>query len=264
MATYREQLAEVERIKLREGERRTMDCPFCGARRKFTIDRLDDGRLIWNCYRASCNVKGIKNVGRSVDSAKSYLKGEAKTDRRRTTPLPAITTRVENSPEAMRYLKSVNSWDAYESGLIDIRFDPGSRRVLFYNDDQTGAVGRALGAGVKWMTYGDCSSGIHVGDSKNAAVLVEDAPSACSVSRLKEYTGVALLGTTITNTIKSALLVYNSIYIILDSDASSKAVSLSKRLRGSTYIRVTTKDLKELTMGEIAGLLRAQGNRDHQ
>ena len=263
MATYREQLAEVERIKLREGERRTMDCPFCGARRKFTIDRLTDGRLIWNCYRASCNVKGVKNIGRSVASAKSYLKGEAKTDRRRITPLPAITTRVENSPEAMRYLKSVNSLWAYENGLIDIRFDPGSRRVLFYNDDQSGAVGRALGAGVKWMTYGDCSSGIHIGDS-DIGVLVEDVPSACSVSRLQGYTGVALLGTAITNTIKSALLVYKSVYIILDSDASSKAVSLSKRLRGSTYIRITTKDLKELTMGEIAGLLGAQVNRDHQ
>jgi hypothetical protein len=263
MTTYREQVAEIERIKIREGERRTMDCPWCGGKNKFTIDRLIDGRLVWNCYRASCDVKGVKNIGRSISSAKSYLNGDGQSERRKAPPLPAITTKVENSSDAIRYLKSVNSLEAYENGLIDIRFDPRTRRVLFYNQDHTGAVGRALGGGIKWMTYGDCSNGIHVGDS-SIAVLVEDVPSACSVSRLRQYTGVALLGTTITSALKNALLVYKFVYIILDSDASKKSVSLSKRLRGSTYVRITTKDLKELTMGEIAGLLRAQGKTDQQ
>ena len=257
MFSYRDQIEIIERIKIREGEHKTLDCPFCGGSKKFTIDRLNDGRLVWNCFRASCNVRGSKSYGRSITAAKAYVAGA---DQSRPTskvlPLPELTTKVENRENAISYLRSVNSLDAYEAGLIDIRYDPKTKRVLFYNSDKTGAVGRALGSGPKWLSYGDTSTGIHVGGS-NIAVVVEDVASACSVSRNIKYTGVALLGTNITSTIKNALLMYKELYIVLDNDASRKSVALSKKLRGSVFIRVTEKDLKELSIKEIADLLTA-------
>jgi DNA primase len=112
-----------------------------------------------------------------------------------------------------------------------------------------------LGAhGPKWMTYGDVSNGIHVGTGSKA-VLVEDAASACSIARLKDYTGVALLGTNITSNIKSALLIYKLIYILLDNDASGKAAQMTKQLRGDVFLRTTSKDPKELRERQLQRIL---------
>lgn len=257
MFTYRDQIEIIERIKIREGEHKTLDCPFCGGAKKFTIDRLNDGRLVWNCFRASCNVRGSKSYGRSIETAKAYVAGADQSRlASKVLPLPNLTTKVENREDAINYLHSVNSYEAYQSGLIDIRYDPKTKRVLFYNGDKTGAVGRALGRGPKWLSYGDISEGIAVGKS-DVAVVVEDVASACSVARNIKYTGVALLGTNITSVIKNALLMYKEVYIVLDNDASRKSVALSKKLRGPVFVRVTDVDLKELTIKEIAELLTA-------
>lgn len=253
MYNFREQLEIVKQIRIAEGEHKTLNCPFCNGHKKFTIDRLATGELLWNCFRASCNAKGRYNGERSIEGAKAYLSGRSEPKSKISRlPIPAITARVEHNKAACEYLSNVNSLEAYESGLIKIRYAPREKRVLFYNSDATGAVGRALyqlGAqGPKWMTYGDVSTGIHVGTGSKA-VLVEDAASACSIARLKDYTGVALLGTTITSNIKSALLIYKLIYICLDNDASGKAAQMTKKLRGDVFLRVTNKDPKEL--GEL-------------
>ena len=256
MFNYRDQIEIIERIKIREGEHKTLDCPFCGGSKKFTIDRLNDGRLVWNCFRASCNVKGSKSYGRSITAAKAYVAGA---DQSRPTskvlPLPELTTKVENRENAISYLRSVNSLDAYEAGLIDIRYDPKTKRVLFYNNDKSGAVGRALSRGPKWLSYGDTSTGIAVGKS-DIAVVVEDVASACSVARLPDYTGFAILGTHITNTLKNTLHKYKVVYIVLDNDATRKAAQLTKKLRGSVFLRTTSKDPKELGLDQIIKIIK--------
>lgn len=254
MATYREQIEFVERIKLREGEHRTLDCPFCGGRKKFTVDRLHDGRTVWNCFKASCSVKGSKQGYRSVDAAKSYLAGATPERKRPSLPLPPITTKVENSSTALEYLRSVNSLQAYERGLINLRYDPRTKRVLFYNSEGTGAVGRAMHTGPKWLTYGDASTGIHIGTS-DTAIIVEDAASACAIARLPDYTGVAILGTHFSNTLKNTLKRYKMLYIVLDNDAQKKALQLQKQLRGSVFLRTTTRDPKELGVKELIDVI---------
>ena len=168
--------------------------------------------------------------------------------------MPQITTSVQNRLEAIKYLQSVNSHDAYKNGLIQVRYAPSDNRVVFYNSDSTGAVGRSLGSGPKWMTYGDITGGIHVGQG-DTAVIVEDVASACSVSRLENITGVALLGTNILGGIKKSLHSYNFKIIILDNDAASKSVSLVKQLSGNVTMRVTELDLKELEVEQISELL---------
>ena len=260
MYSYRDQLAIIDKIKVREGEHRTLDCPFCGGVKKFTIDRLEDGRLLWNCFKASCGVRGSKKGARSVEAAKAYVAGQrSKPIERKTSPIPLITTRVENNEIALAYLHGVNSYPAYESGLIHVRYDPKSSRVLFYNSDKSGAVGRALGRGPKWLAYGDVSRGIHVGSGKSA-VLVEDVASACSVSRLDGYTGVALLGTNLSNTLKNTLQKYNSVFILLDNDATRKAAHMIKKLRGNIFLRTTDQDPKELSLSQLHDLLENKLN----
>ena len=47
----------------------------------------------------------------------------------------------------------------------------------------------------------------------------------------------------------------NKTYIILDNDAASKAVALTRQIRGNVSVRVTNKDLKELTVKQIQSLI---------
>jgi hypothetical protein len=256
---FKEQLELVERIKIREGDFKRIDCPFCGGKKTFTLDRHSDGKLLWNCYKASCGARGVKQYGRSLNAAKRYISGSEKENHQRTqTPLPDITTNVRNKADALEYLKSVNSLEALDKGLIRIRFAPQANRVLFYNQDGSGAVGRLLsGKGPKWLSYGDVSGGIHVGSSK-IGVLVEDAASACSIARLQDFTGIGLLGTNLTSQIKNSLHLYNQLYIILDNDAANKAVRMSRKLRGSVLIRMTKDDPKDLTIHELTQLLTSK------
>lgn len=256
MFSYGEQLNTVKQVRVPEGEHRTIDCPFCGGHKKFTISHLVSGTILWNCFRASCTAKGCYNGQRSINGAKAFLAGDDNTNRKTGAyPIPKITGDPFNYAPVRQYLASVNSVEAAKKGLIRIRYAPKENRVLFFNRDQTGAVGRLLERGTpKWMTYGDTSSGIHVGTGRTA-IVVEDAASACSIARISDFTGVALLGTTITSALKNALQSYDKSYIVLDNDAASKAVALTRQLRGNVSVRVTNTDLKELTVKQIQSLI---------
>lgn len=255
MVTYREQIEVVKAIRLSEDEKKTMDCPFCGGRSKFTIDRID-GKIIWNCFRASCNARGSFTGRRNENEIRSFLSGKTSREKKvNFTSMPKITTAPDNYPSAIKYLESVNSLEAYRRGYIRVRYMPSDDRVLFYTSDATGAVGRSLGRSkYKWWNYGDLTGGIHVGTGDHA-VLVEDAPSACSVSRIDGLVGVALLGTNITKGINKALSKYNEKTLVLDNDARSKAVYLNKRHSCVTKVRFTKKDLKHLQKGDIKCLV---------
>ena len=255
MFSYKEQVSVVQKIKLAEGQHLTTTCPFCGGRNKFTLDRFD-GVLVWNCFRASCNAKGSLRGKRDITALKNYVSGTP-TQRsvKKLNPLPAMTVSVRKHTPSIDYLKSVNSWDAYESGLIKVRYLPTENRVLFYTNDGTGAVGRALDSRLpKWWKYGETSLGITVGSGQHA-VLVEDVASACAVSRLSGVVGFALLGTNITTGIKEQLVKYNKTTLVLDNDASNKAVYLSRKHNRVSHLRLTEKDLKCLTPKQIEDVI---------
>ena len=91
---------------------------------KFTIERQIDGKLLWNCFRASCSAKGVNQGMRSVASAKAYIVGGRNAKRLPPgIPLPNFTTCIENRLEAGQYLRSVNYYQAYKNGLISFKYD---------------------------------------------------------------------------------------------------------------------------------------------
>ena len=252
--TYRDQIDILSSIRINDGEKKSLDCPFCGGRKKFGIVK-QDGKLLWNCFRSSCGVKGSYNAGRGASGVKAYLRGK-ETKAVYYNSLPSIVSSIDHHKEALSYIESVNSLEAYRDGLIKIKYAPRDNRVLFYTEDGRGAVGRALdGRTPKWYTYGDTSKGIKVG--QGIPVLVEDAPSACSVSRLEGYCGYALLGTRVTPSIKDQLRHFDEVIIILDKDASSKAVSMSRSIQSITKAaaRFTTEDLKWLSVRKILNVI---------
>ena len=251
--TYAEQLQIIKDIPLREGDTKVITCPFCGGQKKLALSKID-GKLMWNCYRASCEGKGIHTGKRDLQSAKSYLSGQVRQREVYVRPLPSITTSVENHKPALDYLASVNSLEAYRNGYIKVRYDPSQDRVLFYSGE--GVVAKSLRSyGPKWMTLGSIPAGVHIGTG-TTAVLVEDVPSACSVSRVNGLVGVAMLGTNITKALNKATEKYLNKYLCLDKDASAKAIVIKRQLGASLKVRFISKDLKVLTTSQIRHTLK--------
>ena len=250
--TYLEQLEVIKTIPIREGDTKVIQCPFCGGLKKLSVSKVD-GQLKWYCFRASCNGKGIYQGKRSLQAAKNYLANAVQQKTREPKTIPSITTPARNHQPALDYLDKNNSLEAYEAGYIDVRYAPAEDRVLFCTD--TGAVGRSLKKyGPKWLTYGVLNEGIHVGTG-STAVLVEDTPSACSVSRVDGLVGVALLGTRVSSCLKKSLNKYDACYLILDKDASSKSIRISRSIDKSLLIRFTTEDLKHLSVIQLVEVL---------
>ena len=255
--SYREQWDVLSKIVLTEGQTKNISCPFCGGNNKLSISKTLDGVVLWNCYRASCSSRGSRQGKRTAASLSRALNSplQPQVINHRVTPLPAITKNFKNDPTALEYVTTNNCLEAYDSNYINIRYAPAEKRVLFYNKDETGCVGRSMANHqAKWWSYGDCAGGISVG-SGPTVVLVEDVASACSVSRLPNHVGLALLGTNITEQIKNTVKDYTKVYIVLDNDASKKAILLAKSLTGSVTVRLTKRDLKYLTKEQIERLL---------
>lgn len=253
--TYAQQLKTVQTIPVQEGETVVVTCPFCYGPKKLAVSK-SGGKLLWYCYRASCDAKGAYSGRRNQKAVKDYLNNTSPTKNKPVKPIPEITTAVENHAPAIEYLKSVNSLEAYQNKLINIRYAPAEDRVLFYGDN--GAVGRSLRKfGPKWLSYGELNEGIHVGTG-DIAILVEDTPSACSVSRLSGYVGVALLGTTVTRSIHKTLNKYATKYLVLDKDASIKSISHMRYIDRSLKVRLTNVDLKAMTTEKIQQLIQLE------
>ena len=107
---------------MKVGEHRTMTCPFCGGHKKFTVDRLATGEILWNCFRASCTVRGKYDGDRSIEAAKNSLAKDRSVERiARHVPIPEITTHFDHQSEVRKYLISTNSLEAVEADLIKVR-----------------------------------------------------------------------------------------------------------------------------------------------
>ena len=59
----------LQNLDIKEGETINMDCPKCDGVKKFSVSNLD-GMLLYNCYRASCDVKGSFLTNMLVDTIK--------------------------------------------------------------------------------------------------------------------------------------------------------------------------------------------------
>lgn len=255
MYSRKEQYELLQQIRCKENETKRIDCPFCNGKKTLTVSNRE-GSIVWNCYKASCSARGGKRVGYSLGSIKDRV-SNGRPDKRTNivrTPLPEIHGNPDNHERVIKYLEDNHSYLAFRDGAIKITYDPTKDRVLFWMNENLGAVGRTLRNGIKpkWLSYGDTSGILKVGCT-DIGVIVEDAASACSVYTTGIYTGIALLGTNLSAIQKSQLKHYKKLIICLDKDASSKALVLAKRLSGfaPTTVRLLDEDLKYLDQTSI-------------
>lgn len=222
-------------MKVQHGQSLRFDCPECGGNNTLSITN-SMGELVWQCFKASCNIAGRKSLKKTPEQMMDYINVELRDTFVKSFTLPDHITSVQSSSEAGVYLRDMNCWAAYMSGLADIRYDPRQRRVVFcVYDPNTGklvdAIGRALDAKhqgqPRWWRYG--RSGIpFIAGTDKMGVIVEDAASACAVA--PHATGIAIMGTSLHDTAISCFKPYREIVIALDYDATTKALEMERYL----------------------------------
>jgi len=224
------------------------DCPVCGNMNTFSA-RNTGTAILYNCFHADCNIKG--SLSMELTKQAFTLKKQWNTNSRFSIPNYFVSPfRNEN---AVKYLKQHNSWEAYLTKKIVVMYDIKQNRVVFLIKDTSNnvvdAIGRSLNKNtkVKWLRYGKSKMPFIVGGDgdKNTVVVVEDCPSACAISCI--YTGLALLGTSLSNTILSTIKSrWSRVIICLDKDATDKALKLVDILSFyvTTDMKMLERDLK--------------------
>ena len=211
------------------GETKRMDCPNCNGYKTFTITN-NMGKLIWNCYKASCNVSGSKRTRLSVADIINHFDLTEKQVKEKFNMPDHVVYHIAK-PQVRGF--------AYEYGLdyenIPLYFDIKDNRIVFpikHNGIIVDAVGRSTSIFTrpKWKRYGNSNVPFSYGRG-NIAVVVEDCISACVIES-EGCVGVGLLGTSLSQDHKEYLKQFSTIIIALDPDASHKSFSIMKELRG--------------------------------
>ncbi len=242
------------------------DCPVCGGTNTFSATYLPNTfRVIYNCFKADCDNRGVVFVGLQKNSSLEHLfsstkqKACSKIKEQKEFVDMNNFIEVEYSQAAIDYLKKVQCYDMHKNKHIKVKYDLKLNRVVFLVPDikeqhkTVSAVGRTLDTKgkPKWYKYTDQTCEYVIG-SGSIAVLCEDIPSACVVSTLDNYVGIGLTGTSISDAVEQHLIDtdYAKVLVCLDKDAALKSISICDRLKSkvsSISVLFPDMDIKNMT-----------------
>ena len=208
------------------GETKRMNCPVCKGYKTFTATN-NMGSLVWNCYKANCSISGNKRVHLTSDDIRKSLSSHVQ-HQKKNFVLPEYI--VSNSKEVLPFRKQYN----LDEETVELYYDVKEHRVVFpliHNCDIKDAVGRSLGKRLpKWKRYGN-SDLPYIYGCGTVAVVVEDCVSATVIGN-DVYVGVAVLGTSLSESHKRYLSQFSTAIVALDPDALPKTLQFAKELRG--------------------------------
>ena len=233
------------------GETVRTNCPVCKGYNTFTVTN-DMGKLMWNCYKASCSVKGNQRTRVTLEQFVN------KKDNKKEFIMPDYIVPHRNRGHVLDFLHRWDIMCALGGVLYDVRED----RVVFpvmYDGVPVDATGRALAAWrqPKWKRYGFSPFPYRYG-SGDVAVVVEDCVSAVVAGSVNGFVGVALLGTSLFDTHKQILSQFSTVLVALDPDAITKGIKISKEIPNSKVINITN-DLKYKEKDDIEMMKRIGG-----
>lgn len=236
------------------------DCPLCRGRNTFSITK-ENGKLKVFCFKASCNAKGIYDVGRSMNDIQIRLRRDyskvGESVQRNEFTLPTHFVPITTDPQAYEWLEKNNCADAYWGKRIDVCFDPKLRRVVFVVErcgTIIDAVGRRLTMGAsytpKWYRYGTSRYpfSTRASGNTNQVVVVEDAASAAAASAV--LPAIALMGTHMTTEALEVIREYDNAIFALDPDARKKSLNLARSI-DNAVVRFISDDLKYMKPDQI-------------
>ena len=229
----------IQDLDLQDGQTMRKDCPLCRGINTFTASNLD-GKVMWNCYKANCTLRGNTKVNIDVSRIRQRLnKSRLDIDNASDVfeiPEWIVPTRTNSINDFLI------RWNIYD---VEVLCDIKQERAVFpirntKTNTIVGATGRAMNprSFPKWLKYGNCSvpyiPTIASESKSNVAVVVEDAISACVVSKHfghRGVTGLALLGTSLGEEHVAEIIKYDKVIVALDPDALPKTLAIVKTIR---------------------------------
>lgn len=227
------------------GESKRLNCPVCNGYKTFTVTN-NMGQMLWNCYKSSCQLSGSKRMPLSANDIRMHTQ----------------VTEKNSEPFIMpEYIVPYDRESYYGIPNDRLMYDVKEHRVVFpviHEGRVVDANGRSLGKRIpKWKRYGKSDLPFVCGHGK-VAVVVEDCVSACVIDS-NVHTGVAILGTSLSEEHKHYLSQFSTTIIALDPDALPKILQFAKELRGHvSNIRVLRlqDDLKYRNEDDINNLYK--------
>jgi hypothetical protein len=220
----------IEDLDLGEGDTVRGDCPDCGGKNTFTANK-SGGAVLYNCYKLGCKISGVHTVGMTAADIQARMQ-EVEQDKPKPKveimELPEYVVRSGSGLDAFR-----DKWDLWDQGLM---YDLKDRRAvfpIFINNVLIDAVGRALaGAEPKWLRYTG-KANYFIGGTGKTVVVVEDVISAITVAKLG-FTGMAILGTSLSVAHMEQLGNYSQVIVALDPDAAHKTLRFRQEIEAWT------------------------------
>lgn len=257
----------VEELNLSDGERYRGKCPVCKRANTFTATN-NMGKLLYNCYANSCTISGATTTTMTVQEIKTRMKTlEINPNENKGLNV----SKGEVFPESVVSNANRDIVDGFcerygiDSQELDLRYDIKEDRVVFPIFDQgrlVDGIGKAISDNVvpKWKRYGTMAGGYIRGECV-IAVVVEDCISAAVVETLG-LTGVAILGTALTDNHIFALKEFKKVIVALDPDAAPKTIAYTKQLKSNGVDAFALKlldDIKYRREEDIKYLLKLKG-----
>ena len=212
----------VKQLNVENGKTQRMNCPLCKSYKTFSVTN-NMGSLLWNCYKASCEIKGKSRVHLSAEDI-------------RNIKMPRDVASFELPEYVVPHKHKIQEWcDTWKLDIdaLDLLYDVKEHRVVFPVKDDgriVDATGRAISNKFpKWKRYGNSDLPFSFGYG-SIAIVVEDCISA-GVIGSDVYVGVAVLGTSLLDSHKTFLSQFSTAIIALDPDALPKSFAFAKELR---------------------------------
>ena len=221
-------LTYIDNLDVGVGETRRINCPSCKGYKTFTVTN-NMGRLLWNCYKASCNISGAEKKHLNVEQLREMISTREEEDMFFSIP-EYIVDFKDNVIDFIVIKKYQEIYRKY--CMHDIREDRAVFKIYDKTNVLTDAVGRSIFDRLpKWKRYGKSKVPYIIGSHQTSCVIVEDCISAC-VAAEHGVTGLALLGTSLLDEYKPYIAQYKTVIIALDPDAIPKTLQIAKELRG--------------------------------
>lgn len=248
-------------LDLPNGHTKRMNCPACGGNNTFTVSN-NMGSLMWNCYKVSCTTKGNTQTNMTAADIRTQFNRHASDD------TLVDDFELPNYIVPHRDRRSILMWCAewgIDADELGVMYDVKEDRVVFpviHGGVVVDATGRALSPHrkPKWKRYGNCGLPYTFG-SGSVAVVVEDCVSAAVVG-YGDVVGVALLGTSLSESHKKYLSRFSTAIIALDPDALPKTLTFAKDLRryvNTVRVLRLTDDLKYRNATDLTNLTNIIG-----
>lgn len=255
----------LQEIKLRAesldlGETIREVCPSCrggtSREKSFTISKLEDGSVRYNCFRAKCSCSG-GFVSNKAQPSKALKDSTLVTAKRKENHEPKITTyqlTVSDLAWIEKHWRIANPSSYFFYRVIDyggriamsIRGPRYQHRGWVLRD----ITGKAKTKALTYIKPGEVPLSWYKNHGNVGTIIVEDIPSAVRASVYMD--AVALLGIGAGDDRAEEIAEYarGPIYIALDQDAIPQAIAMKNQwnlLWDSPTVVPLSKDIKDMT-----------------